>query len=386
MGKKNRRVRIGIDFLGASGSYQGSRTHVAELFPRLISITADMDFILFVASIDEIVNRMPELQLSNVYFQEVPQVHPYLRYCGYFPWAQRKYSLDLMHTQYLIPMPNLAPCMVTIHDNLYMSYPEYFPLSFRLRSNIFVRMAAQRSVRVFTVSEFSKRELSSHFNIPGDKIDVIYNAVNLEIFHPGEDGADIIRKRNLLPNNYILFVGRPDPRKNLLNLIRACDSLEKPTELVIICQGFRDRSELTSLKNRYSRTVSIRVLDDVHDDELPSIYRNAKIFVFPSFAEGFGMPLLEAMASGVPVISSCTTAMPEVVGEAAILIDPTNVEELKRQITKLVNEPELRSGLISQGLKQVRKFSWDESAWKLRKAYLEFLARSGFMNRPELMP
>jgi len=269
--------------------------------------------------------------------------------------------------------------MVTIHDNLYLSYPQYFPWFFRVRSKLLVKRAARLAVKVFTVSEYSGTEISRHFRIPPDNIRVIYNAVDNEKFFPGNSGLEALQKRNLSPNDYILFVGRPDPRKNLPNLLRAYSNLAMPkTPLVIICPQPGSTTVHSILREYNLSHDGIRILQDVPDDELPSIYRLAKIFVFPSFAEGFGMPLLEAMASGVPVITSATTAMPEVVGKAAILIDPTNIDELTVQMKNLLNLPDVHAEMASRGLEQARKFSWAQSAKIVRDTYLDYFRTSGY--------
>ncbi len=365
--------RIGIDFHIVNGIYHGARSHILQLFSRVIEISPDIEFFLFLDSPDTLQNYSAAFTKANVHLIRMPHSNPIKRLCWHLPVLQKKYTLDLFHSQYIIPLPSYVPCIVTIHDILFEKYPQYFPSIFRLRSKLLMRLSARRAMHVFTVSEYSKREIVANYKIDQDKVTVIHNGVDTTKFYPGTSGKEIVKKRNLTSGGYILSVGRLEPRKNYSTLIRAYANFSGITlPLVIIGQrhfGFKD---IFDLINRLGLGNKIIILENVGDEELPAIYRHARLFVYPTYAEGFGMPLLEAMASGLPIISSNRTSIPEVVGQAGILIDPGNVDELTSVMRRVLSDAELHMKIKQDALSRVTSFQWQISAKIVRQIYERF--------------
>jgi glycosyltransferase involved in cell wall biosynthesis len=268
--------------------------------------------------------------------------------------------------------------VATIHDILYETYPEYFTRFFKLRSSLLIRRTARKAKLVFTVSEYSKRSIVKNYRISPHKITVTYNGVNTNKFFPGSEDEDIVTRRGLRSGCYILSVGRIEPRKNYVSLITGYARLNQDSPpLVIVGQNHFRYTDVADTIHKLSLKGRVIVLNDVGDEELPALYRHARLFVYPSWAEGFGMPILEAMASGVPVICSDTTALPEIAGEAACLIPPGNSQRLSEALHGLLADIEQRKVLIDKGLTQARRFSWQTAAEKTLAGYKLALEQDG---------
>ena len=368
------RGKIGIDFHVVDGIFQGSRTHVLELFSEVIRISPDIHFVLFLENADLLRAFSPIFSSANVALVHMPRANPIKRLCWQLPMLQRKYHLDVLHTQYILPIPSFCAGMVTIHDILFETYPQYFSQLFRLRSKVLMRLSARRASHIFTVSEFSRQEMLSRYRIAPEKISVIHNGVDGNRFYPGESCQDIVESRGLFSKGYLLSVGRLEPRKNYATLLRAYARLQKPTlPLVIIGQTHFGFDEVFQVIKELDLEGRVRILSDVKDEELPAFYRHAKLFVYPTWAEGFGMPPLEAMASGVPVISSDSTSIPEVVGDAAVLVIPGDINALAKAIDHILSDQVFYTDIQKRGLKQAESFQWSVEAKKVRAVYLAAL-------------
>jgi glycosyltransferase involved in cell wall biosynthesis len=215
----------------------------------------------------------------------------------------------------------------------------------------------------------------SRYRIAPKKISVIYNGVDENRFYAGGSGQDIVESRGLFSKGYLLSVGRLEPRKNHVTLLRAYAQLQNVTlPLVIIGQPHFGFDEVFQVIRDLHLESRVLILSDVIDEELPAFYRHAKLFVYPTWAEGFGMPPLEAMASGVPVISSDSTSIPEVVGDAAVLVSPGDIDALAKAIDHFLSDQMFSSDMLQRGLKQSESFQWGTEAEKVRAVYLDALA------------
>jgi glycosyltransferase involved in cell wall biosynthesis len=281
----------------------------------------------------------------------------------------------LVHTQYVGPVFYNFKYITTIHDILFEKYPEYFSPLFNLRSKIFIRASAKKSAHVFTVSEYSKRELVATYNLDEENVTVINNGVDINRFKPDIFLGNSLEKRGIEPG-YVLTVGRLEPRKNHKAIIEAyaLAGADLP-RLVIVGQRDFKYKEIFELVEKYKLKDKVIFLDDVTDDELPEVYRGAKIFLYPSWAEGFGVPPLEAMASGVPVICSNSTALPEVVGEAGLLCPPQDPPELLRKMKSVLVDPTLQQEMRGRGLRRANMFTWEAAAGKMLEGYEAVLRR-----------
>jgi glycosyltransferase involved in cell wall biosynthesis len=246
-----------------------------------------------------------------------------------------------------------------------------------LRSHLLVPFSARRSTAVFTVSEFSRRQICETYSISADKVHSIPNGVDCSRFFAGNKGHEIVQAFGLESGSYFLTVGRLEPRKNHATLLRAWALLKAPRpRLVIVGQRHFQYNEVFELISALGLERDVIVLEEVSDKALPALYRHAKGFVYCSWAEGFGMPLLEAMASGIPVLSSASTALSEVCADAALLVDPSSPREIADAILALDQQADLRVGLVQRGFLRVKEFTWEKPAQTVRSVYLRHLGLS----------
>jgi glycosyltransferase involved in cell wall biosynthesis len=241
-------------------------------------------------------------------------------------------------------------------------------------------MATHKAARVITVSEASKRDILRYFRVPESRIDVIYNAIDERFWQePAADEVERVRERYRLTAPFVLYAGNIKPHKNLERLIEAFHMLRQDPDLahvklLIIGDEISKYATLRRAVHRYKLHKYVRFFGFVPDKTLAVLYRLARVFVFPSLYEGFGFPPLEAMASGAPVITSNVSSLPEVVGDAALLIDPLNPVEIADAMRRVLMDSELREDLRQRGLRRVKEFSWERSVRRVREIYDEVLA------------
>jgi glycosyltransferase involved in cell wall biosynthesis len=333
----------------------------------------EFQFFVFLAEPEKLREATERFSYTNVEFVKMEHRSSPARLLLQLPALARKYHLDLLHTQYIAPPFSPCPTAVTVHDVLFESHPRFFTRSFQLRSKILVRSSARKSALVFTVSEFSRQELIRLYNLRSERVTTTENGVDLVRFHPGSEGSDEVRALGLNPGNYLLTVGRLEPRKNHAGLLRAYSKLpgSRP-RLAIVGQRDFGYMDIFNLIETLGLKNEVSVFEGVEDSLLPALYRHALAFVYPTWAEGFGMPLLEAMASGVPVLTSTTTALPEVAGDAAIYIQPEDVESITSGLMKAISDADLRAHLVQRGFERTSLFSWDKSASNLVNSYREY--------------
>jgi glycosyltransferase involved in cell wall biosynthesis len=295
------------------------------------------------------------------------------------PWAVRRSGIDLLHSPAFVgPMAGGCPFVVTVHDLSFLDYPQ----NFRAMNRSYLRVLARRSVlrarRVIAVSQSTRDDLVKHYGLSPERIDVVYNGVDAG-FHPLSAGEiDSFRARNGLPGQFILFVGTLEPRKNVVRLIEAYAHLagDRPHLVLVGGKGWL-------YQEVFERVEGLGISDRVHlvgyvpADELCLWYNAALMFVYPSLYEGFGLPPLEAMACGTPVITSTASSLPEVVGRAALLVDPTDVAALATAMARVLGDPGLRAEMRAAGLERAQHFSWQESARRTVDSYRRALATGG---------
>jgi glycosyltransferase involved in cell wall biosynthesis len=364
------RPKIGVDFHTFDGIFQGSRSHVIGLFREVIKLAPEIDFVFFLGNPDRLVSSYPEFRAPNVRLVKMPHRPGPVRLAFQLPWLQWREKLDLLHTQYRLPFFPMGPCACTIHDVLFESHPEYFPRFFTLQSKLTFRAAAHFASLLFTVSEYSRNEISIRYGIDKSRIGILYNGVDTSRFFSGNHGEALLEPFGLARGEYILMVGRLEPRKNHVRLIEAYARLGNGVP-PLVCVGQRDFGYAAALEaaNRLGVSSRVHFLENIGDEVLPALMRNSRLVAFPAIAEGFGMPVAEALASGVPVVTSNSTSMPEVAGGAAVLVDPLDINSIASGLAKVLADPELSACLVANAQQQVAKFNWKTSAQTLVNAY-----------------
>jgi glycosyltransferase involved in cell wall biosynthesis len=373
-----KRPRIGVDFHTFDGIFQGSRSHVLGLFAEVVQLPSEFEYVLLLDEPERLRREHPVFDQPHVRLVRMPHRPGPVRVAVQLAWYQWRQHLDLLHTQYRIPLLPVGDCACTIHDVLFERHPQFFSSAFTWQSKLTFRWSARHSKLLFSVSEFSRDDIARCYGVAPARIGVLYNGVDRSRFYPGEEGVERLASLGLQPRAYLLTVGRLEPRKNHARLIEAWASLGR-TAPPLVCVGQRDFGYETALAVAARLGVSDRLhfLEDVGDSLLPVLMRNARVFAFPALAEGFGMPVVEAMASGVPVLTSCSTALPEVAGGAAELVNPNDVADIARGLRRLLDDSALVARRIADGLRNVERFAWMRSAQTLVAAYRTHFALDG---------
>ena len=298
------------------------------------------------------------------------------------PMDLRRAAVDLFHAPHYV-LPPLTPCrsVVTIHDCIHLRFPQYLPTRIGYayaRAQMWT--ATHKAARVITVSEASKRDILRYFRVPESRIAVIYNAIDERFWHePDPEDISRTRERYRLTAPFVLYAGNIKPHKNLERLIEAFHLMRqgspelREVELLIIGDEISKYATLRRAVHRHKLHKHVRFFGFVPDQTLASLYRLANAFVFPSLYEGFGLPPLEAMASGTPVIASNVSSLPEVVGDAALMIDPYEPGAIADAMRQVLTDGDLCLSLRARGLARAREFSWERSVLRVREIYEEVM-------------
>ncbi len=373
-------MRIGINALFLERPATGSGQYTHNLLEALAKVDPTNEYLLLSPCLAPRISKIRNPQsairnFSKLWFEQVS-----------FPRTCRRPDIDLAHVPYFAsPFFPTVPTVVTVHDLIPLILPAYRgSLLVRLYTRL-VAAAARRAEAIITVSQASKRDIVRYLHIPPERIHVTYEAAG-ETFQPVEDEAcpepsrraqlAAIRRKYALPERYLLYLGGFDQRKNLSTLLRAFALLVsrwRQARLVIAGKLPGRDSPLFPDPCRLVRELGVedRVIFTgwVHEEDKPALLSGATAFVFPSLYEGFGLPPLEAMACGAPVITSNHSSLPEVVGEGGILVEPTDVEALAEAMEMLLIDDVLRAKLRQRALDQAAKFSWRQTALETLVVY-----------------
>jgi glycosyltransferase involved in cell wall biosynthesis len=304
------------------------------------------------------VSRLPTHQpLVRIFWEQAIQ-----------PGALRRAGVDLFHGLALVgPALSNCPSVITIHDLSFLHYPRNFQAIKRLYLELFTRLSVRRARRVIAISENTKQDIVTQYGVSPDKIDMIHYGSDPSFrVLPGDQVAHF-RAQHRLPERFVLFVGTLEPRKNVAHLIEAYARLPKSSS------GSRPQLMIVGGKGWlydeiFARVEALGLKDEVHfvgyvpGEMLVWWYNAAELFVFPSVYEGFGLPPLEAMACGTPVITSCVSSLPEVVGEAGVLVDPFDRDTLTASMERVLRDKDMQEKMREKGLGQARSFSWKKAA------------------------
>ena len=357
-------MRFSVDAHAIGQHLTGNEVYIRNLLRSFASLDRNAEFIAYV-SLAEAEEAVPErFQCRSV------ACNPYLRLGFDLSAKLRQDRPDLVHVQYTAPLNCPAPVVVSIHDVSYLEHPEYFPPMKALQLRLTVRRTVARAVRILTPSEFSRQGIMRAYGLREENVVVVPNAVSKD-FRPlaREQAAAEVQTRYGITAPYILTVGDLQPRKNHTGLIRAFEELlrrhpELPHHLVLVGKESWGANRVRRRAVRSAVAGRIHFTGFVSDEELRRLYAGCEVFAFPSFYEGFGLPILEAMASGRAVACSKTTAIPEVADAAAILFDPYSVEEMTLALRDLLLDAELRRRMERLGLQRAAAYSWDITARK----------------------
>jgi glycosyltransferase involved in cell wall biosynthesis len=361
-----RPARIGIDAHVLDGKYQGTRTWLVEILRRAPDLAPELTFVVYTA---DPANADRLLEGARIEHRVLPEQGAIGRNLRYWPGALRRDHLDLVVTQYFSPPRDPQRQLVVIHDVLFETYPQFFPWRTRWRNRLLVGWSARRAGAVATVSEYSRREIARRYRRPVDRISLVHNGVD-----PAQAAASTGRLPAGVPpaTRFALFVGRLEPRKNLRTALAAWRHVaDADARLVVV--GRDDFEEPATLVALAAEPRAIH-LADVPQDELWELYRRATVLVFPSLGEGWGIPVLEALASGTPVVASRSTAIPEAGGQVSTYFD-AEAADAPQVLARLITDAFAGNLPFDEAaaLGHVARFSWDASAKEFVAAVREAL-------------
>jgi glycosyltransferase involved in cell wall biosynthesis len=364
-------VRIGIDVRKLHDF--GIGTYIRNLLRHLARIDHDTEYVLLARSQDSATlgglgENFRSVDESSANYSIAEQIA--------IPWALRREGVSLFHAPHYV-LPPLVGCksVVTIHDCIHLMFPQYLPNRLApLYARTSITMAARRANRVLTVSESSKRDILRFVDVPAEKIDVIHNAYDERFgVEPREEDVVRVRERYQLHDEFVLYAGNVKPHKNLGRLIEAFHLVRNRglghLKLVLIGDEISKYAALRRAVHQHQLHKYVRFLGYLPEDTLAVMYRLAGVFVFPSLYEGFGLPPLEAMASGTPVVTSNISSLPEVAGQAALLVNPYDPAAIADGIYAVLTDESLRRELRQKGLARAGQFSGEASAKRVLEIY-----------------
>ena len=367
---------IGIDIrvLG-SGVKSGVQEYTENLLANLLPLDNNIKFKLFYSSFKDNLKKYDWMKLPNVEVFSFRLSNKLL--FGLSRLLDRPHvdrligGADKFFSPHFLLASLSSDCkrVTTFHDLSYIRFKEFFSWKRNMWHKFQVRLLSQTNLsdRIIAVSQSTKKDLIEKYNYPSDKIRIIYSGISDYISRPSEKELALFRIENRLPDEFILFLGKLEPRKNISGLIKAFNLLKSSNEfenlnLVIVgSPGWLYKSIYLEVEaSEYKDQIIFK--NYIKDEDRRFYYSLASVFVYPSFFEGFGFPPLEAMACGTPVLASFNSSLPEVIGDGGILVDPHSVVDISNAVKSIFTDLSLRERLVKNGLERARFFTWDRCA------------------------
>jgi glycosyltransferase involved in cell wall biosynthesis len=353
----------------------GIGTYIRNILIELSRLDRDTEYVVLC--------RPDDVEAGDVLgrnFRMVPETAPTYSIAEQFkiPLSLAREGVRLVHEPHYV-LPPLTRCrsVVTIHDCIHLMFPQYLPSKLGyVYAKGSMWTATRKANRILTVSEASKRDILRFFDVPPEKVVVIHNAIDERFLTPADpERMDLVRQRYQLDHPFVLYVGNIKPHKNIQRLIdafaRARSRCPDNLKLIIIGDEISKYPALRQSVHKHKLDKHVRFLGFQPMETLAAFYRYARVFAFPSLYEGFGLPALEAMACGAPVVTSNVSSLPEVAGGAALLVDPYDPDSIAHGIVQAVNDDALRAEMIARGKERARSFSWTQSVRRIHQIYME---------------
>lgn len=370
-------MNIGIDIrVLARGARTGVEEYAINLLSEILPLDKSVNYKLFYNAYRKVELNYPWLALDNVYLKsyKIPNRFFFIgaRYLDRPKIDKLLGGVDVYFNPHFFVAPLSRSCrkVITFHDLSFEHHPEFFSKRKRLWQKLLMntKKEAEKADKIIAVSNSTKEDLINLYGIDSDKIEVVYSGV-AKRFKPVNNEQQItnsVKEKYNLPDKFILYFGTIEPRKNIVGIIEAFELLKSDKSLKLVIAGAKGwlYGDIFKAAKNSKRSQDIFFTGFVDNEDKPFLYNLAELFVYPSFFEGFGFPPLEAMACGLPTIVSCNSSLPEVVGKAALMIDPANIDELAWAIEIALTDNELRKRLIEAGIKRAKKFSWQKCAEK----------------------
>jgi glycosyltransferase involved in cell wall biosynthesis len=375
-------LRIAIDAHSVGAKLAGNESYATNLIEALAQVDSVNEYTLYVTTAEaraRFSQRWPNFRVQTT----LPHT-PLIRIPLTLAAELRKRPVDVLHVQFTAPPFSPCPVVVSVHDLSFEHLPQTFNRRSRTQLRLTVRHSVKRAARILTLSEHTRRDMIETYGTSPERITAIPLAAP-SYFGRVREERELQRVRHIygIEGDYILCVSSIQPRKNLPRLVRAYESLRnkrgpgKLPKLVLVgkCAWLYDET-LRSIEEGRMKD-SIILTGYVPQSDLPALYSGSICFVYPSYFEGFGLPPLEAMKCGTPVIAGNRTSLPEVVGDAGILVDPFDVNAIAAAIERLVDDPDLRQQLSVKGVARSRLFDWNETARRTLNIYEQVVGGLG---------
>lgn len=375
------KARIGIDYTAAVRQRAGIGRYTRNLIRALSEIDGERQYVLLVAGGrggDGLGPWPPNFRVRSVPLSDRWLNILWQRLRLPLPVQTITGSLDLFHSpDFVLPPVGHAPAILTVHDLSFMRVAECFVPGFRSYLEQAVSCAVRRAVRILADSQSTRRDLIELFNVAPEKVTVLYPGVEAR-FRPIDEveALNVVRARYCLPDRFILGLGTLQPRKNFAGLIEAfawllAHSHSDADDLQLVIVGGEGwlAEDIRAAIDRLGLDGKVRLVGFVQDADLPALYNLASVFAFPTLYEGFGLPVLEAMACGTPTVAADNSSIPEAVGDAGLLVPTKDPVALADALGTLLAEPALRDRLVAAGLRQAARFTWNQGAQQLLKVY-----------------
>lgn len=381
MGIHYLQMRIGFDIRPFLREETGVGVYFRNLLFSLAKIDKINEYFLFTSSLKDRFSPKKIPPLERKHFREFPYPVKMINFLwqrlGWPPLDSFfKNQLDLTHSPTPLPLPTKGKKIVTVYDIFFLEFPEL--ADNEARRNFAQRMenTLQKADGIVTISRFTARQLRERFDLDGERMKIVYPGIDQSYWENVDQSRLQQTKTDYdLPSDFLLFVGASEQRKNLLNLLEAVKIIHaryKKINLLLIGPRGQDYKKVRTKIRQLELDAWVKMFGYLDDSELKNFYGLASAFLYPSLWEGFGIPLLEAMACGVPVVTSQTSALPETGGEAAVYTDPKNPEDIAEKTIRVLEDDVLRERLISAGKKRIQSFRWDNAAADLLRFY-EFI-------------
>ena len=378
---------IGIDYTAAARQHAGIGRYARELIRALVALESDHEYVIFAAAggLDGDRWKRESEKLRSVRNRERPSDIRFRTLPLSDDWMARLWHrlrlpvpvetftgpLDVFYSPDFVlpPTRRSTRTLLTVHDLSYLHYPEHFVPKLVRYLEQSVSRSVIRADWVLADSEATRRDLIAHLGTPSGKVKVLYSGVDPHFNEEREPGeGDLLRARyGLAAGSYVLSVGTIQPRKNYVRLIQAFAQLQAPdfVNKQLVVAGGRGWLYEDIFAEAESHGDRVRILGFVDETDLPALYRNAALFAFPSLYEGFGLPVLEAMACGTPVVCSNVSSLPEVAGDAALLVDPLDTGGIAEAMARVLQDVGLQQDMIARGRSQAARFTWEKAARQL---------------------
>jgi len=375
-------VRIGFNFFTFDECISGVEYYFLGLLRALLSIDSGDEYVVFTNQAAMIGKYVPENRamalVQTAYIRNrltrIAWEHALL------PRKLARHAVDVLHCPaYICPFwKAVVPYVVTLHDTIALDHPGWCKRSNALYFNLLMKHTTKIASRVVSVSHTTSDDLMRNIGIDASRINTVYPGVD-RVFTPDKDRdhCALVKNKYELPDKYILYIGNIEPKKNVLTLLQVAAELKKRgferTLVLVGKRSWRAQAEFAAI-TRAVKAKELTVTGYVDRRDLPCVYQMADVFVFPSLYEGFGFPPLEAMACGVPVVTSACGALRETVKSAACIIEPHNVQQIADAVVSISRDSKLRDRLIRAGLEQAKRFTWKKTAEATLAIYRDVIA------------